>query len=253
MKASFTDFKLSLGINTQDRDTEYANILRSLIRELYTTYGIALTKDIASNYDVITANFDTPITLTYKNIISASILGFVEGTDYTLDLKEGILTILSTGSMVDSDTYTIEYDYYLFINESNEIIYTIYPDSTTYIYYIDIKPMRVLKINYNGNTLVEDTDYYIYDNKLELAVLPINIRKPIEIYLEVGYDIIPNDLKYAFYELAGIRFDAKDKKTYLIDRVTDNAQGVTTSYAKDSFPSHIKQILSNYTGRRFFI
>jgi hypothetical protein len=253
MKASFTDFKLSLGITSQDRDTEYANILKGLIKELYTVYGIALSKDILSHTETKTLHFDTAISLAYKNIVTISIDGFIQDTDYTVDLKEGTVTILSTGSMTDNTDYSIVYDYYLFINESNEVIYKIYPDSTTKIYTIDIKPFTLLKVKYNGNTLIEDTDYYIYDNKFEIVSIPTNLRKPLELHLEVGYEIIPNDLKYAFYELAGIRFDMKDKKTYLIDRITDNSQGATTVFNKDSFPNHIKQILLSYTGRRFFI
>jgi len=251
MKASFTDFKLSMGITGQDRDTEYANILKGLIKELYTTYGIALSKDILSHSEEFTAVFDTPITLAYKNIVSASISGFIENTDYTIDLQDGTLTVLSTGSMINGTAYTVVYDYYLFINESNELILDIYPESGTTLYYIDIKPSTLLKVIYNESELTLNSDYYYYDNKFELAVASTNLRIPYKLHLEVGYENMPNDLKYAFYELAGIRFDMKDKKTYLIDKVTDNSQGVATTYAKDSFPKHIKNILLEYTGRRF--
>ena len=252
MKASFTDFKLSMGITSQDRDTEYANILKGLIKELYTVYGIALTKDILSHTETFTADFNNPISLAYKNIVSATIVGFTEGIDYTINLQEGDLTVLSSGSMTSGTDYIITYDYYLFINESNTVTYDLYVD-TDLTYHIDIKPCVLQKVTYNGADLILDQDYYWYNNKIELINLPSNLRKPLQLHLEVGYENIPNDLKYAFYELAGIRFDMKDKKTYLIDRVTDNSQGATTTYAKDSFPKHIKNILMEYTGRRFII
>ena len=251
MKASFTDFKLSMGIVGQDRDTEYANILKGLIKELYSVYGIALTKDILSHTETITANFSNPISLAYKNIVSATIEGFTEGIDYTINLQEGDLTVLSSGSLTNGTDYIITYDYYLFINESNTLVYEIYPDSETYIYHIDLKPCKLLKVVYNDVDMILDQEYYYYNNKLELLNIPTNLRKPLQVHLEVGYEDIPNDLKYAFYELAGIRFDMKDKKTYLIDKVTDNSQGATTTYSKDSFPKHIKDILMEYTGRRF--
>lgn len=253
MKASFTDFKLSMGIVAQDRDTEYANILKGLIKELYTVYGIALTKDILSHTETITADFSNPITLAYKNIVRATIAGFTEGIDYTINLQEGDLTVLSSGSMTSGTDYIITYDYYLFINESNTLIYDIYTESDSLTYHIDIKPCTLLKVVYDGSELVSDQDYYWYNNKIELVNLPSNLRKPLQVHLQVGYEDIPSDLKYAFYELAGIRFDMKDKKTYLIDKVTDNSQGATTTYAKDSFPKHIKYILMEYTGRRFII
>lgn len=252
MSASFTDFKLSTGIKTQDRDTEYANILKSVLKELYTIYGIVLDKDILSHSEEITAVLDTPISLAYKNIVSLDLTGYIEGTDYTINLIEGELTILSTGSMTAGTNYTVTYEYYLFINESNEFIYEIYPDDNT-IYHIDIKPIELNKVEYLDNELGLDSDYYFYNNKLELVNTPSNTRKPIKVYLTVGYENIPNDLKYAFYELVGIRFDMKEKKTYLIDKVSDNSQGTTTTYSKNSFPRHIKQILVQYTGRRFVI
>ena len=242
MKASFTDFKLSMGITTQDRDTEYANILKGIIKELFTTYGIALTKDILSHTENITANFTTPISLAYKNIVSATISGFTEGIDYTINLQEGELTVLSTGSMIDGTQYTITYDYYLFINESNTLVYDLYAEADNLLYYIDIKPCELLKVVYDGTELTLDQEYYWYNNKIELLNIPTNLRKPLQLHLEVGYELIPSDLKYAFYELAGIRFDMKDKKTYLLDKVTDNSQGTTVTYSKDAMPKHIKNI-----------
>ena len=55
---SFTDFKISLGINSDDRNGEYASILKGLIRELYTIYGIAIDKDTKETNEsiIITQN-----------------------------------------------------------------------------------------------------------------------------------------------------------------------------------------------------
>lgn len=253
MKASFTDFKLSLGINNDTNDTQYANLMRGIIQELYSTYGIALTKDILLHTETINGKFDTPIKLIYKNIISIEIDSFIEDIDYKIDLEQGILTILSTGNMLEDTNYTVSYKYYLFLNKSNTIEYIIYPSSDTNIYHIDVKPFTIIDASYNGNTLTEDVDYYLYENKFEMRVAPSNYRKPIILNLNVGYEEIPYDLKNAFYELVDIRFDMIDRKTYLIDKVTDNSQGTTVTYSKDSIPKHIKSILMQYTGRRFFI
>ena len=111
--ASFTEFKL-------------ASILKGLIKELYTTYGIAITKDVETASKTINSTYGTKIQLAYKNIVSLTISGHVEGVDYTLDKVSGELVILSTGSMLESTNYNVSYSYYVFINESNEIIYQIY-------------------------------------------------------------------------------------------------------------------------------
>ena len=92
--ASFTEFKLALGIKSSDRDTEYASILKGLIKELYTTYGIAITKDVETASETINSTYGTKIQLAYKNIVSLTISGYVEGVDYTLDKVSGELVIL---------------------------------------------------------------------------------------------------------------------------------------------------------------
>ena len=165
--ASFTEFKLALGIKGSDRDTEYASILKGLIKELYTTYGIAITKDIETTSETINSTYGTTTQLAYKNIVSLTISGYVEGVDYTLDKVSGELVILSTGSMLESTNYNVSYSYYVFINESNEIIYQIYPDTTYTTYNIEIRPSTLMKIEYDGNVLVEGVDYYFYNNTFE--------------------------------------------------------------------------------------
>ena len=116
--ASFTEFKLALGIKSSDRDTEYASILKGLIKELYTTYGIAITKDVETASETINSTYGATIQLAYKNIVSLTISGYVEGVDYTLDKVSGELVILSTGSMLENTNYNVSYSYYVFINES---------------------------------------------------------------------------------------------------------------------------------------
>ena len=46
MKTSFTNFKLSFGIKETTDDVEYSQIMLGVLRELYSTYGIALLRDI---------------------------------------------------------------------------------------------------------------------------------------------------------------------------------------------------------------
>ena len=251
--ASFTEFKLALGIKSSDRDTEYASILKGLIRELYTTYGIAITRDLISTSETISSTYGTPISLAYKNIVSINVAGFVEDVDYTLNRVSGEVVILATGSMLENTNYNVSYSYYIFINESNEVIYQIYPDTDYTTYNIEIRPYTLSKVEYDGNILVENVDYYFYNNIFEPILIISNTRIPFKLYMQVGYDEIPADLKQAFYELAGIRFDLRDNKTFLIEKSTDNSQGVSTTYRMDSLPKHIKGILHEYTGRRFVI
>lgn len=253
MKASFTDFKLSLGITSPTRDTEYAYILKGLIKELYSVYGIAISKDVFSNSETINATYDTTVQLAYKNIIEVTIAGFSEGIDYTIDLVTGELVVLQSGSMLENTDYTITYTYYLFINESNEIIYTIYPTEDDTTYKVDVSPVELKRVEYDGNTLVEDSDYYFYNRTFEPNVTITSYRKPFKLYLEAGFDTMPFDLKQAFYELAQIRFDFREAKAYLVDKTTDNSQGVSTTYSKDNIPKHIENILLAYSGRRFIV
>lgn len=251
--ASFTEFKLDIGIKNDDRDTEFSSILKSLIKELYTTYGIALTKDILSNTETINSTYDTTIELTYKNIVSLTISGYTEDVDYTIDKSTGELVLLSNGSMTENTDYLISYEYYLFINESNTHELKIYPDTDTLEYHIDIKPYTLNYVKYDGEVLTEEADYYEYNHTFELVTAPTSARKPYILNLDIGYEEIPSDLKHAFYELANIRFDMKENKTYLISRVADNSQGTSTSYRMDSLPTHIKRVLEAYSGRRFVV
>ena len=248
---TFTDFKLTLGIKTQDNNVQYAQLLKAMLKELYSTYGIVMCKDLSTHTEDISGNYGEAVNLTYKNIDTVSINGFTEGVDFTVDYNEGTLTILSTGSMLEATTYSVVYTYYVFINESNEIIYSIYPDVDTLTYYVDLKPVELLKVTLGGVELERDSAYYWYNNTLELTSAPTNNRTPYVVHLSGGYETTPNDLKEAFYEAVGIRFDHREKKTYLVSKVSDNATGTTTTYADGTFPKYIKDIFYEYTGRRF--
>jgi len=84
-------------------------------------------------------------------------------------------------------------------------------------------------VTYLGETLTEDTDYYVYNKKFELAKEPSNLRKPFILNLNVGYDTLPNDLKMAFYELIKLRYDRRKAKADIISRVQDK-EGSETTY-----------------------
>jgi len=96
MQTSFTDFKLSFSIDTETNDTEYVNIMLGVLRELYSTYGIALLRDDENNTETLTLEHDTETKLIHKNIKSLSIGTYVEGTDYTVNYEDGTITSLST-------------------------------------------------------------------------------------------------------------------------------------------------------------
>lgn len=250
MITSFTNFKLSFGIRDNADDIEYSQILLGVLREVYSTYGIALLRDIETKSESITLNTNIETQLIHQNIKTLTITGYVEDVDYIVNYEKGTITSLSSGSIIDGTTITVEYTYYVFVNESNNLILEIYPYSNKTIYNIGINPYTLLSVNYEGNTLVEDTDYYHYNGRFELPTTPSNLRKPYLLNLNIGYDEIPNDLRMAFYELVKLRFDRRKAKADLITRVEDNS-GTTTSYKDDKIPKHIDRIFSYYTGRNY--
>lgn len=126
----FTEFEYSLGIKDDQASAEYAFILRGLIREIFEKYGIAITRDEEAYEETLNGDFDTPLSLTYKSINTLSISGYVEDIDYTVDKTKGTVTILSSGSMNSGTNYTVSYTYYVFINEYNESLSSLFPNKT---------------------------------------------------------------------------------------------------------------------------
>lgn len=250
MKSSFTNFKLSFGIKGSDNDTEYSQIMVGVLRELYSTYGIALLKDLESKPESLTLNTDIEKQLIHKNIQSLSVTGYVENVDYVVDYEKGTITSLSTGSIVDGTTVTVQYTYYVFVNESDTLILEIFPYKNKTIYSIGINPYSLNSVTYLGNTLTEDRDYYVYNGRFELPNVPSDLRKPYQLNLTIGFDEIPNDLKMAFYELINLRFERRKAKADLISRVEDN-NGATTTYKEGAIPKHLDRIFCYYTGRNY--
>jgi hypothetical protein len=251
MKTSFTDFKLSFSIKDNTNDTEYASIMRGVLKELYTIFGIALVRDTEQHSETITLEHDTETQLIHKNIKELSIdhLGtYVEGTDYVVNYEEGTITSLSSGSIPNNQSLTINYFYYVFINESDTLTLEIFPRQNKTKYFIGIKPYTLNKVTYEGSTLTEDYDYYFYNNKFELLSEPTNLRKPYLLDLNVGYDIVPDDLRMAFYELIKLRYDRRKAKADIISRVQD-VDGSETTYRESSIPKHLSDIFYSYSGR----
>ena len=64
-----------------------------------------------------TAVADTTVLLDYTELLEGSVVvtdpggggSYVEGVDYTIDYKYGTITVLSTGSMTDGNSYEIDY------------------------------------------------------------------------------------------------------------------------------------------------
>ena len=253
MPTTFTDYKLALGVKNNDKDYELYSSLRGLIRELYSVWGICITKDTLQATETINTTFDTITSLSYRNIVDLSITGYEEGVDFSVDKSEGTITILSTGTMLENTDYAVGYSYYIFMNESNEINYEIYPQAGELLYHIDIKPINKLhKVTYDGNTLIEGVDYYFYNNKLELTSNPTNVRTPIVLDLDIGFESMPEDLRQTFYELNNIRIDYRENKAYIIGKVNETVTGTTTTFKYDltTLPPQLKEVLLAYTGRR---
>lgn len=250
MTTSFTNFKLSFGIKDSENDIEYSQILLGILRELYSTYGIALLRDTEKQSESLTLDINIATRLIHKNIKTLTITGYVENVDYSVDYEKGTVTSLSSGSIVNGTTVSIEYTYYVFINESDTVTLEIHPYLDKTKYNIGINPYTLQSVTYLGNTLTEDFDYYVYNGTFELAIPQSNLRKPYILNLQVGYDEMPSDLRMAFYELVKLRFDRRKAKADLITRVEDNG-GTTTSYKDGTIPKHIDRIFCYYTGRSY--
>ena len=246
MQTSFTDFKLSFSIDETKNDKEYASIMLGVLRELFTTFGIALLRDTDSNTETLNLAHDTKTQLIHKNIKSLTIDTYVEGVDFTVNYEDGTITSLSSGSILDNQSLTINYDYYVFINESDTLTLEIFPRLNKTKYNIGVSPYRLNSVKYLGNTLVEDTDYYIYNNTYELPTEPINLRKPYVLDLNVGFDTLPEDLKMAFYELIKLRYDRRKAKADTISRVQDK-DGSETTYRQSEIPKHLLNIFYAYS------
>ena len=250
MRTSFTDFKLSFSINEDTNDTEYTSIMLGVLRELYTTYGIALLKDTETNTESLTLTHDIETPLIYKNITTLSINPldtYTEDVDYTVNYKDGTITSLSTGSIPNDTLLTKNYNYNVFINESNTLSLEIFPLKDKLIYDIGLNPFTINSVTYLNETLTEDIDYYIYNNKFELETSPTNLRKPFILDLNIGFDTLPNDLKMAFYELIKLRYDRRKAKADAISRVQD-AEGSETTYRESEIPKHLANIFYAYAG-----
>ena len=251
MQTSFTDFKLSFSIDNTSNDTEYVNIMSGVLRELYTTFGIALLRDLENNTETINLEHNIETKLIHKNIKSLTISGtlgtYIEGTDYTVNYEDGTITSLSIGSITNNESVTITYEYYVFINESNTLSLEIFPLKDKLIYDIGLNPFTINSVTYLNETLTEDTDYYIYNNKFELETSPTNLRKPFILDLNIGFDTLPNDLKMAFYELIKLRYDRRKAKADAISRVQD-AEGSETTYRESEIPKHLANIFYAYAG-----
>ena len=116
---TFTEFLYSLGIKNRDAEPEFAFILLSLIREIFETYGIAITRDIYEHNEDIQGEYDTEISLKYGLIKTITIISgenvYEEGVDYTVDYISGTITILSSGRMNANTSYNVQYSYYIFL------------------------------------------------------------------------------------------------------------------------------------------
>jgi len=113
------------------------------------------------------------------------------------------------------------------------------------IYRLGIKPINsVLSVKQGDVEFIAELDYYFYDGRIEIVKTIDNYRVPLTITLDVGYSVIPDDLKQAFYELINFRFESLNKQTNVIASV-DNGQTKTTYRVKP--PEHIHCTLMNYS------
>ena len=239
---TYNDFMISMGIKGED--DRYPSILRGLLAELHTRYGIVISRDQEVYTETVNVAYDTPFSLKYKLLSEVTFTG-TEGVDYTVDYDNGTITILSTGNLLENTDYEITYSYTVFLNTSNSLFKRIYLDPEYETYKLGISPINaIISVTQGSTEWNEGVDFFFYDGRIEI-VRPIeNYRLPLIIEVDAGYQEIPFDLKQAFYELAKFRFESLDKQTNLIASV-DNGQTKTAYRSKP--PEHIHCIFMNYS------
>lgn len=154
------------------------------------------------------------------------------------DIK--IFSALATGvlSYVE-DTYGI----YLEASPSKVINYYLLASGTTFN--LPVSPINsIASITYDGIAQI----FTFYGNDIQLSTSITDIRKPLIITANVGYSIVPNDLKLAIYQhIESLYFRAKNSSDN-IEKVINTA-GNTTYFREDALPKFSKNTYDKYSNR----
>jgi len=140
-------------------------------------------------------------------------------------------------------TLTSQYGIYA---ETETLTYQRFITETTFELLVD-PVASITSITYDGVEITTDGyTYYGRDVKLTTALADYDI--PLDIIAEVGYTILPTDLKLAVYRHIDAIIFAINKDTDSIDKVT-NSTGNTTYYRSDIIPIPVKSVYEFYSPR----
>ena len=135
--------------------------------------------------------------------------------------------------------------------------YYIYPEIETLTtnifisslaFYLPATPVNTItSVTYDGSLIPSD-HYTWYGQDVVLTTPITDYRKPLTLVLEVGYTIIPEDLKLAIYRhISAVIFDIS-KGTDSIEKAI-NTSGNTTYYRQSGIPVAVKDTYDFYSPR----
>lgn len=110
--------------------------------------------------------------------------------------------------------------------------------------------LPIMPINSITSISIDSTPYTFtyYGDDIVLDTSTTDTRKPLEITLDVGFSVIPNDLKLAVYQhIESIYFRTKNSSDN-IEKVL-NSTGSTTFFREDAIPKLSRDTYNRYSTR----
>jgi len=140
-------------------------------------------------------------------------------------------------------TLTSQYGIYA---ETETLTYQRFIEETTFDLLV-VPVTAITSITYDGTEITTD-GYAYYGRDVKLVTALIDYDVPLDIVAEVGYTILPTDLKLAIYRHIDAIIFAINKDTDSVDKVT-NSTGNTTYYRSDVIPIPVQSVYEFYSAR----
>jgi len=131
--------------------------------------------------------------------------------------------------------------------EAETLTYNKFVESTVFDF--NVAPVQsVTSITYDSTLYVDGTDFSWYGRDVVLTSAIADTRIPLNIVLEMGYALVPADLKLAIYRHIDATIFALENDTDSIGKVT-NSTGNTVAYRDDIIPSAVRATYEFYSER----
>lgn len=156
-----------------------------------------------------TAQFDQPVELDNVHLKNSTVnvtsndglTQYAEGTDYTIDTEDGTITALSTGSMVDGQSYLIDYD------TSSIISVTENSNGISGDINRQISENLTMKINVSGNE--------VFTDEINMFNILIDLRKNLERDNLEGIQQAIGDLQTGMDHISGLNGEVGAKMSQI--------------------------------------